>query len=182
MPRFVAFLRAINVGGAHTVTMAALCRAFEAMDFTEVSSYIASGNIIFTAPSRSARSLEDRIEEGLMATIGFEITPFVRSIRDVARIAAFKPFAAMKIGATDQLGILFLPGPLPAAAAGKLLALKSATDEFHVTGSEIYWLRHRGPGGEVYSSAPFDKVLGVPFTVRSASTVKKIAEKYHSND
>ena len=58
------------------------------------------------------------------------------------------------------------------------MGLQTTTDEFRVAGSEIYWLRHRGPGGEVYSTAPFDKAIDQPFTVRSLGTLKKIVEKY----
>jgi uncharacterized protein (DUF1697 family) len=178
MPRYVAFLRAINVGGAHTVKMAALCRAFEAMGFSNVSSYIASGNVLFTSPARKAQGLENRIEEGLMDALGYEITPFVRNMPDLRRIAASQPFPASRLGATDQLGVLFLPAPLQSQAARALMALQTTTDEFRVAGCEIYWLRHRGLGGEVYSTAPFDKVIDQPFTIRSLGTVKKLVEKY----
>ena len=54
MPRFVAFLRALNVGGAHVVKMDALKRHFEAMGFTDVETFIASGNVVFTAKSAKA--------------------------------------------------------------------------------------------------------------------------------
>ena len=66
MPRYVAFLRAINVGGARTVKMTTLCQAFEAMDFGEVSSYIASGNIIFTSRTLDA---EESLRIGLLNRI-----------------------------------------------------------------------------------------------------------------
>ena len=178
MPRYVAFLRAINVGGAHTVKMTTLCRAFEAMGLSAVSSYIASGNIIFTSATRNTRALEDRIEEGLMEALGHDITPFVRTLPELARIAAFQPFAPQKFGAADQLGVIFLTASLQPQAIRALMTLQMPTDEFRVVGREIYWLRHRGPGGEVYSTAPFDKVLDQPFTIRSANTVTKIVEKY----
>ena len=181
MPRYVAFLRAINVGGAHIVRMTTLCRAFEAMGFSEVSSYIASGNIIFTSRVRDVGKLEDRIEEGLMRALGHEVTPFVRALPDLARIAAFQPFPPARIAASDQLGVIFLAGPLDAETTEALMALQAPTDEFRVAGAEIYWLRHRGAGGEVYSTAPFDKILDQPFTIRSAGTVNKIVEKYQQN-
>lgn len=59
-----------------------------------------------------------------------------------------------------------------------LLALPGRADEFRVEGREIYWLRHRGPKGEIDFTAPFDRVIDQPFTIRSASTVAKIVEKY----
>src|SRR5512146_1206120 len=97
MPRYVAFLRAINVGGASAVKMETLRRLFEQLGFDAVSTYIASGNVIFETPARSATALEDRIEEALMQLLGHEVTPFVRTMPDLARIAAFAPFPNSKI-------------------------------------------------------------------------------------
>ncbi len=179
MPRYVAFLRAINVDGHHTVKMATLCQAFEAMDFTEVTSYIASGNIIFTSAARNINLLEDRIEAGLMQALAQEVIPFVRTTSDLARITKFKAFPASRIGPADQLGILFLSAPLPPGSMQALLALQGPTDEFRVEGREIFWLRHRGPDGQIYFTAPFDRVIPAPFTIRSQNTVAKIVEKYH---
>ncbi len=180
MPRYVAFLRAINVGGARSVKMATLCRLFEEMGFSEVSSYIASGNIIFTSPSRNASALEDRIEAGLMEALGYEIVPFVRTTAELARIAQFEPFPASRIGPTDQLGVLFLFKPLGPGPVAALQTLQGTSDEFRAEGREVYWLRHRGPDGQIYFTAPFDRVIDQPFTIRSANTVAKIVEKYHA--
>ena len=60
MPRFFAFLRAINVGG-HNVTMEKLRGLFEASGFKDVETFIASGNVIFTSNSKTRKGLkEDR--------------------------------------------------------------------------------------------------------------------------
>ena len=62
--RYVAFLRAINVGG-HTVRMEALRREFESLGATNVETFIASGNVIFDTARRNAAALERAIEEHL---------------------------------------------------------------------------------------------------------------------
>ncbi|HLE57521.1 MAG TPA: DUF1697 domain-containing protein, partial [Rhodothermia bacterium] len=69
MPRFIAFLRAINVGG-HTVTMADLRTHFESLGFDRVETFIASGNVIFDAPSSDTKSLAVRIENRLRENLG----------------------------------------------------------------------------------------------------------------
>jgi uncharacterized protein (DUF1697 family) len=61
MPRFIAFLRAINVGG-HNVTMEKLRREFESLGCQKVETFIASGNVIFTSASKKISVLEQRIE------------------------------------------------------------------------------------------------------------------------
>jgi uncharacterized protein (DUF1697 family) len=178
MPRYVAFLRAINVGGAHTVRMEVLRRAFEALGFSGVTSYTASGNIIFETPARNTAALENRIEEGLMEALGYEVIPFVRSCPELAKIAGFKPFPKSRFDAGDQLGVVFLAAPLEAKVIPALKALQTPTDELQVEGRQVYWLRHRTAEGLVYSTVAFEKALAQPFTIRGVSTVRKIAEKY----
>ncbi len=179
MPRYVAFLRALNVRRHRTVKMAALCQAFEEMGFNDVTSYIASGNILFSSTTRNAATLEDRIEEGLMERLGYEVTPFVRTIPELARLADVKPFPESTIGANDQLAVILLSTPLAPEAARALEGLRCSTDEFRVEGREVFWLRHIGPDGQVHFTAPFDQVILQPFTIRSANTVAKIVERSH---
>ena len=180
MPRYVAFLRAVNVGGPRTIKMDVLRRIFEGLGFSGVSTYIASGNVIFETTTRNTSVLEQGIEKGLIEALGYEATPFVRSGAEVNRIAAFNPFPKTHIGATDELGVIFLSAPLGADEQRHLKAQPSKTDELRALGREIYWLRHRGPGGEIYSTAPFDRIIALPFTIRSLRTVRQIAEKYFS--
>ena len=64
MTRYFAFLRAINVGG-HLVTMDRLRGVFESLGFSKVETFIASGNVIFESTSKSANSLQAKIEKKL---------------------------------------------------------------------------------------------------------------------
>jgi uncharacterized protein (DUF1697 family) len=180
MPRYIAFLRAINLGGERSVRMETLRRAFEDLGFTGVSSYIASGNILFDSPSRNAASLENRIETALMNALGFEVIPFVRSSAELKRVVAFKPFPRSTLGPRDQLAVIFLSTPPTPGAIQKLTAIQAPADELQVRGREIFWLRHLTPAGELYTVTFFDKALDQPFTIRSLNTVRKIAEKYVS--
>lgn len=63
--RYVAFLRGINVGGKTTVSMDALRTCFEGLGFTDVKTYINSGNVLFKAGSYDPRQLESIIEPAL---------------------------------------------------------------------------------------------------------------------
>ncbi len=181
MPRYVAFLRALNVGGASTVRMEVLRRIFEGAGFSAVSTYIASGNVIFSTTARSAAALEQRIEKALIEALGFEATPFVRTGPELAGIVGFKAFPAARVAPADQLAIVFLSTPPGAGSESALQALRSPTDEFRIRGREIYWLRHRTPDGLVYSTTPLEKLLDQPFTIRSLNTVKKISERYFAD-
>ena len=78
MPRYAAFLRAINVGG-RVVKMEALRRFFESLDFANVETVIASGNVLFDASSKSEKALEKKIQDHLHTKLGYEVATFVRS-------------------------------------------------------------------------------------------------------
>src|SRR3977135_1307431 len=91
MPKYVAFLRAINVGG-HTVKMDYLRGLFEAMGFSNVETFIASGNVIFDSKSKTAKALETKIERALEDNLGYKVTTFIRSVAELAAVARYKPF------------------------------------------------------------------------------------------
>jgi hypothetical protein len=77
-----------------------------------------------------------------------------------------------------EFTIIFLADMVDRKFKQKVTALRTDTDQFRVHGREIYWLRGQRPSGSTFSSVPFEKTLGRPFTIRGASTVKKMVLKY----
>src|SRR6185503_16055156 len=71
MPKYIAFLKAINVGG-HIVKMDYLRQLFEEMGFSNVKTFIASGNVIFDSASKSGKTMEKKIEEFLHSRLGYK--------------------------------------------------------------------------------------------------------------
>ena len=104
MPRYVAFLRAINVGG-HTVAMASLRRHFEDAGCCGVETVIASGNVLFESSSRSAAVLEKRIAAHLEGRLGYAVATFLRTPDELASIAAHRPFARSDCDAAGPLAL-----------------------------------------------------------------------------
>lgn len=168
--RYVAFLRAINVGG-HVVKMEHLRLLFTAMGFTNVETVIASGNVVFDG----ARAAAPRIEEALEKALHYRVATFLRTMPELARVAAYRPFEESG-GATLHIG--FMARPPTAAAAQKVMAMSSKEDELQVNASEVYWLRHGGFSDSKLTGAMFEKALGAEVTFRNANTVRRIAEKY----
>jgi len=177
MQRSIALLRAINVGG-HTVKMDRLRALFEALGYTNVATYIASGNVIFETPPTSTQALEEQIERHLRDALGYEVLTFIRTADQLAAIADYAPFPPSD-QAVHGLYVSFLKAPLSAAVQQKLLALNSATDEFHVHGREFYWLcRTRLSDSPLFTGTLLAKTVGVPSTMRNVTTVRKLAAKY----
>ncbi len=177
MPRFIAFLRAINVGG-HIVKMDALRRHFEALGFTNVETFIASGNVIFEARSADTASMQKKIEKHLHESLGYEVRTFIRSESEVAAIAGYTPFPAARITAAATFCVGFLEAPMEADAVKALMALKTPADEFHVNGREVYWLSKNRQGESTFSNALLEKTLKARSTFRGVNTVVKLAAKH----
>ena len=178
MPKYVAFLRAINVGG-HTVKMDYLRSLFAALGFTKVETFIASGNVIFDSPSRSAAALEKKIETSLQQTLGYPAATFIRSTAELKDIASYKPFSAAELSAEGHsLYVGFMAASPSEAATHALLSLHLKTDDFHLHGREVYWLLRRKFSDSEFTGARLEKILGLPVTLRNSTTVKKLAAKY----
>ena len=176
MTLFIAFLRAINVGG-HTVKMEHLRGLFEGLGFSGVETFIASGNVIFQPPDDDTRALEQQIEAQLRQTLGYEVAAFVRTAAEVAGVAAYTPFPADEIE-NNTLYVGFLQCPPGDEAVGRLAALRTPLDEFQVHGRELYWLCRTTISQSKVGGAQIERALGMPTTLRNVTTVRKLAAKY----
>lgn len=180
MPRYVAFLRAINVGG-HTVTMERLRALFEELGLAKVESFIASGNVIFEARARSVPSLAARIERHLEGALGYAVATMLRTDVEVGEIARRAVFGAPELAAATALNVAFLPRAVPPAAERALDALRTELDELRVVGSEVYWLCRVKQSESTFSSARFERLIGMPATWRGLKTIERLAAKYPGN-
>ena len=174
MSQFIAFLRAINAGPRRAIKMEFLRRLFESLHFSEVATFIGSGNVVFKAGPKNAKVLERRIQKGLRHALGYEVTAFVRTDTELAQIVNCRQFRLSEADGRD-FNIIFLADPLSERLRRKVMALRTDTDEFCVHGREIYWLRRRKQGGVGFSNVPLEKTLDRSFTVRGVKTVKRMA-------
>lgn len=177
MPRYVAFLRAVNVGG-RVVRMDFLRHLFESLGFSNVETFIASGNVLFDAASENVQALERKIESGLGKALGYEVAVFIRTVTELSAIADYKPFPQPALDAAEALNIALLAEPPDDESKRRLLALRTDIDDFHVHGREIYWLCLRKQSVSRISNAVIEKALGRRASLRGANTIRKMAAKY----
>jgi uncharacterized protein (DUF1697 family) len=175
MPRYVAFLRAINVGG-HTVKMEQLRRLFEELGFSDVETFIASGNVIFTARAAEPSAIERKIERHLEAALGYAVATFVRTVDEVSAIAGREVFASARDGSGKVTEyVILLARPLPPDGREQVLSFKTDADDFAIDGREIYWRR----AGSMLES-PFAKAaikdVGAG-TMRNRNTLVRLAAR-----
>jgi uncharacterized protein (DUF1697 family) len=177
MPRYVAFLRAINVGG-HVVKMDQLRRLFEETSLANVETFIASGNVIFESRA-NANTLEGKIEKHLKQNLGYEVATFLRTIPEITAIADYRPFSNAELSSNgDRLYVGFLPAPPAKEATRRVLSLAGAVDDFHAYGRELYWLCRKSFSESEVSGALLEKTLGMPATFRNVNTIRRLVSKY----
>lgn len=134
--RFVAFLRAVNVG-KRRVDMTTARKVLSSLGYADVSSFVNSGNLIFSATGDPV-ALEGAIRAALETTFGFELTTFVRTATQVRRLATDKPFGQIAPGHTH---FVLLPlTPLTARERQAVEAMSNERDAVVVRGRDVHWL------------------------------------------
>jgi len=163
---YAALIRGINVGGHSIVAMADLRKQVESLGLTDVSTYIQSGNVIFSTasgdPGRWARLLEERIS----AAAGFRVTVFVLSPDELRKAAAGNPFDPARWDKEQRCHLMFLSAAPDAAHRRALMALQGEEYRFHIKGRILYLAYSRKYDGN-RRSLDFEKILGASGTMRS---------------
>lgn len=173
MAKYVAFLRAINVGG-HIVKMGELRSLFEGLKFANVETFIASGNVIFDTSATPDQKLERKIEKHLEAALGYEVGVFVRSMEEIRAISVYQPFSQMGL----VLSVGFMRYALEAGVLEQVKTFASEVDDFHVHLRESYWLCQIRTSDSKFPVKKFEKVVGGAITWRKMNTIVRLAEKY----
>ncbi|MEV4614249.1 DUF1697 domain-containing protein [Kitasatospora sp. NPDC049258] len=128
---YIAFLRAINVGG-RTVKMERLRELFAELGLERVRSYIQSGNVFFDTEESDLAALTGRIERQLEAALGYPVPTMVRTVEEVEELVAAEPFAAVEVTPEVRLCVVFLSEPLP---EGLEFPVRSAKGDWEILGA-----------------------------------------------
>lgn len=171
MTKYVAFLRAVNVGGTKIIKMDDLRKIFDSFGLRNVQTFIQSGNVIFEA--RDSRTLEAKLEKQLENALGYKTEIFLRSMEEVDRIAKQHRFEPKE---NETLHVVLLRDEPEKSQIESLKQYNSEADEFAVMGREVYNLRH-DRDRSIFSNNFIEKIFHTA-TTRNMTTVKKILEKY----
>jgi uncharacterized protein (DUF1697 family) len=179
MHHYIAFLRGINLGKRRP-EMAELRNLFGKMKFTDVATFIASGNVIFASKIADSRKIEQTIEAHLPKALGYAVDTFVRTRAEVAAVAAFRPFAKADLEhPAHTVYAVFLKEAFGPDQARKLLDSRTDVDDFCVKGREFYWLcRTKSNESKVWTSTAMKAVKLPTNSMRNVTTVRKLAALY----
>jgi uncharacterized protein (DUF1697 family) len=176
MPAYVAFLRAINVGGRFA-KMADLRAGLSDKGFGEVESHIQSGNLRFTSSLRSFVEVEDAVETSLEELCGFAVRTIVRSPAQLGALTAYGEGLAAPLEGEVRRYVTFLKRDPDEELVAMMNGWDVAGERAQVKGREVYaWLAH--PSHEAKLSNARIERGGVVATTRDWKVVSTLAEKW----
>lgn len=169
---FVALLRGINVGGRHKLPMKDLKSILEELGFTDVHTYIQSGNVVLSAGNDVPEDPAGAISDAIEARFGFRPSVWLVPADEFRAMAARCPF---KTDEGKTLHFSFLEAAPSSPDLAKLEELKSATEAFALIDDTFYLHAPDGIGRSKLAAA-VERSLGVDATVRNWNTVRKLLE------
>ena len=168
--RYAAFLRGVSPTNASNPE---LKRAFEKAGFAEVSTFLSSGNVRFTAPAGSMTALEKRAEAAMAKLLGHSFLTIIRSMEQLEALLATDPYRKLGVAAEAKRVVTFLreppaPGPrLPIEADGCRIVA--------VVGREAFTAYLPTPKGPVFMTM-IQKAFGKEQTTRTWQTVARLVK------
>jgi uncharacterized protein (DUF1697 family) len=169
----VALLRSVNIGGYGRLPMNELRSSFEKLGYADVTTYIQTGNVLFSAASKSETKIVSAIEERLDEDLGESPAVILRSVPELLRVGKASPF--VRSGANPARHHVTFLASLPGKAALAAFAPPpSGQDELVVEGREVYVHTPNGYAETKYTGTFLERRLGVVSTTRNWNTVTKL--------
>lgn len=176
MPIFISLLRGINVGGHRKIRMADLKSAYEALDLTDITTYLQSGNVVFRCRQRNSPKVATMLERQIESRFGFEVTVLIRTADDLRRIVADNPYSVQAKKDPAKVGVTFLASRPSPALVRALEEFDAPGDEFTMGREEVFLHCPNGYGRTKLNNALFERKLKMPTTARNWKTVSALKE------
>jgi uncharacterized protein (DUF1697 family) len=137
----VALLRGINVGGSNVIRMADLRACFEQHGFNNLSTYIQSGNVLFSSAERDQVKLTGHTENFLAEKFRYHSRVVLRSLRQMRAVVERAPKGFGSDPGPFRYDVIFLRNPLEAAEAMNHVTAKAGVDQASAGGGVLYFSR-----------------------------------------
>lgn len=174
MSIYISLLRGINVGGQNRLPMDSLREMYAQIGFTDIRTYVQSGNVVFKANSADPEALSGQIERHIQQDYGYSVAVFTRQPQDFQRILANNPFLTARQEDPTRLHVTFLYRKPDEAAWSKTNTPPGIMDEFARGTQEVYIFCPNGYGKTKLSNDFFERKLGVQATTRNWNTVNQL--------
>ncbi|NOG47635.1 MAG: DUF1697 domain-containing protein [Calditrichaeota bacterium] len=174
MQTFISLLRGINVSGQKLIKMADLRELYFGLGFTDVQTYIQSGNVIFKTQQTDRKKIITKIENAINEKYGFHVPVQIRSQDEIKTVIDNLPIKGER--EFNRLLVTFLseiPETIPMDEIKKFMA---PDDDIVIKDREIYFYFPEGLGKSKLDNKTLERKLNVKTTARNWKTVNKLYE------
>lgn len=176
MKYYISILRGINVSGQKKIIMKDLKALYEKVGFTNVITYIQSGNVLFNADeSLSEKEIIKRIEDAIVEVYQFHVPIIIRTVDELEKVVTENPYFTEE-NDIERLYISFLAEDPSEQALENLKKYDFPPEKYHVTGRTVYISCPNGYGNTKLSNNFFESKLKVLATTRNWKTTNKLIE------
>jgi uncharacterized protein (DUF1697 family) len=174
METYIALLRGINISGHNLISMPRLIAIFTEMEFKNVRTYIQSGNVIFEFGKTDQDKLAKKIEAAILKSVGFQVSVIIRNRLEIFHVLENNPFLTGRNEDINKLFVTFMDSEPNPDDIKKVQEGDFDSDEFMVSGKEIYGFCPNGYGRTKLNTNFFEKKFRTTATARNWKTVQKL--------
>lgn len=176
MATWVCLLRAINLGAHNKVPMPALREALTDAGFTDVQTYVQSGNVVLSSRHRRAAAVSDAVRGVVREHFDVDQPVMVRTAAQIRAVVDDNPYPEAGAERPKFLHVIFLTGAPSTEAVDRMHADELTRDVVRVAGADMYVDYGESMHASKLSPDYFRRRLGVEGTARNWRTVLALAE------
>ena len=174
MTTYISILRGINVSGKNKLKMDALKQMYFKIGYTDIQSYIQSGNVIFRTKTVDSKLLETTISANIFETFGLLVPVLVLTLEELRNALKNNPFVLDSSKNTEFMHITFISEVPDNEKMEKILEQNFFPDELNCNGKIIYLYCPTGYGNTKLNNSFFEKKLKLSATTRNLRTVTQL--------
>lgn len=178
MPTHLALLRGINVSGHKMINMLALKKALEGIGFTNVVTYIQSGNVFVDTEEESSSKVGFLIKQEIFKEFGHDVPVIVIGREDLQACLERNEFLNDEGVDLKKLYVSFISSELPENMITQLNLNFIKPDEIQLDGKRIYLKYDTSPAKTRLDNKWIEKSMNVISTTRNWNTVNKLLEMF----
>jgi len=171
--KFIALLRGINVAGQKKIKMEDLRNQLEKLDYTNIKTYIQSGNIVFDCKNMDTKTIETQIKTLIKEHFGYDVPTLVRLGTEINDIISNNPYQDVN---HKSLYVTLLDSIPFKENIDLLESYNYDGEEYKILGKNIYFYVPKGYGKAKMDNNFFEKKLKTSATTRNWNTINKLAE------
>ncbi|HPG40224.1 MAG TPA: DUF1697 domain-containing protein [bacterium] len=171
---YISMLRGINVSGQKMIRMQELVAMYKTLGFTNVSTFIQSGNVVFSCAKQDIASLTTMIEEQIHNHFGYSVSVFIRTVPEMAHIITTNPFSKQENETNKNIYITFLQTQPVVEEPRNVKITSQSGEEYIRVDREIFLFCPNGYGRTKLNNNYFERKYKLPVTTRNWNTVKEL--------